>query len=72
MACPRCRLSRGLDSAGGCRCCGFYDVENGAKSVVSVGTPNAISAGSTPASPANTLDLPPSEAQERVWWTWWW
>lgn len=76
MACPRCRLSRGLDPAGGCRCRGFYAVENGDEVVVSAGTPNAQSAGSTPAVPANPAlecpDLPPSELELRGLWCWWW
>ncbi len=73
MACPRCQLSRGLDSAGGCRCCGFYGVESdGDEVVVSAGTPNAQSAGSTPAVPAITPDLPPSGLELRGLWCWWW
>ena len=55
MGCTRCGLYRGLD-AGACRCCGFYDVEQGSEVVVSAGTPNAQPAGSTPAAPANKYD----------------
>jgi hypothetical protein len=76
MACPRCRLSRGVDPGGLCCCCGFYVVEYGSEVAVSTGTPNARSAGSTPAAPANPapegaetgLD---STAERRLWCFWW-
>ncbi len=76
MACPRCRLSRGLDPAGCCRCCGFYDVESWERVRVTEGVSKTPGEGSIPSAPANPTPegarIGPSELELRGLWTWWW
>jgi hypothetical protein len=52
ISCPRCHRVR-IDGRGVCACCGFVYQVHGGEVVALTGTPNAQSAGSTPAAPAN-------------------
>ena len=74
MGCPRCKLARGTDAAGACRCCGFYAVESRERVRVTEGVSKTPGEGSIPSAPANLTpegaDLPPSEAAERRLWGW--
>lgn len=72
MCCRRCGLARPERYGLGwrCGCCGLLYVTEGVEGVVSAGSPKPMSAGSTPASPANTPDLPLSPTVERRLWGW--
>lgn len=75
MSCPRCKLARGVDPAGACRCCGFYMVER-ERVRVTEGVSKTPGEGSIPSAPANPAlecpDLPLSPTAERRLWCWWW
>ena len=73
MGCPRCKLARGTDAIGGCRCCGFgYNVNDGREPVVAQRSPKPPAGGPTPPTPANStpecLKTPLSEAAVRRLW----